>query len=74
MGEDKVVPFRTRGQRIRNAGEDAGFLGCPRCQGDEWAVVCRGLPGRPYIAALICAECENPITEINVVQGVISLA
>lgn len=74
MPDAKVIPFRSRGQRIRNAGEDAGFLGCPRCHGDEWAVVCRGLPGKPYIAALICAACEDPIVELNVTQGMLGHA
>lgn len=59
--------------RVRNAGEDAGFLGCPKCQGDEWAVVCRGLLGKPFIAALICAACD-PVVEIGVVNGYVGNA
>lgn len=61
-----VVPLK--GHKIRNGGPDAGFLGCPACQGDEFAVVCRGLPAAPYVAALICAACE-PVVEIQVVDG-----
>jgi hypothetical protein len=40
------------------AGPDAGFMACPACQADEWAVVCRGVPVRPYIVALVCAACD----------------
>ncbi len=54
--------------RVRNGGEDAGFLGCPKCHGDEFAVVCRGLPAKPFVAALICAACEPPV-EISVAFG-----
>jgi len=54
--------------RVRHGGDDAGFLGCPQCQGDEFAVVCRGLPAKPFVAALICAACEPPV-EIGVEFG-----
>ncbi len=54
--------------RIRHGGDDAGFLGCPACGGDEFAVVCRGLPAKPFVAALICAECD-PVIEIGVLNG-----
>lgn len=64
--DGKVVKFPAH--RLRSAADDAGFLGCPVCQGDEFAVVCRGLPGRPFVAALICAACE-PVVEISVVDG-----
>lgn len=54
--------------RLRAAGDDAGFLGCPKCGGDEFAVVCRGLPGKPFVAALVCAACDPPL-EIGVEFG-----
>lgn len=64
-----VVPFPEH--RVRSAAPDAGFLGCPRCGGGDFAVVCRGLPARPFVAALICVECEPPL-EILVVNGVLT--
>ena len=55
-------------------GDDAAFLGCPVCGLDESLVVCRGGPGRPHIAALLCAACEKPLTELWVVAGYIKAA
>jgi hypothetical protein len=48
------------------AAPDAGFLACPACHAGEFAVVCRGVPDGPYIAALVCAECD---TELPVEDG-----
>jgi hypothetical protein len=48
------------------AANDAGFMGCPACQADEFAVVCRGVPDAPHIVALVCAQCD---TEIPVEDG-----
>jgi hypothetical protein len=64
-----VVKFPAH--KVRAAAPDAGFLGCPQCGGDEFAVVCRGLPARPFVAALICAECDPPL-EITVADGVLT--
>jgi hypothetical protein len=72
MGDKQAVQQGTvvklADYRVRHGGDDAGFLGRPRCQGDEFAVVCRGLPGRPFVAALICAVCDPPV-EIGVNGG-----
>ena len=57
--------------RIKHGGDDAGFLHCPRCEGGDWAVVCRGVPGKPFIAALVCVECDPP-QEMGVVNGYVS--
>ena len=46
---------------LKSAGPDGGFLACPACQSDEFAVVCRGLPAAPYIAAVVCAACDMEI-------------
>lgn len=56
--------------RVTHCGDDAGFLACPRCEGDDWAVVCRGTTGRPFIAALVCVVCDPPF-ELSVVNGVL---
>jgi uncharacterized protein YbaR (Trm112 family) len=48
------------------AAPDAGFMACPTCQADEFAVVCRGVPDAPRIVALVCATCD---TEIPVEDG-----
>lgn len=61
-----VVPLDE--YRVKAGGDDAGFLGCPKCQGDEFAVVCRGLPGKPFVAALLCVACD-PVVEIPVANG-----
>ncbi len=66
-------PKRKKTHTIVGGGPDAGFLGCPDCGGDEWAVVCRGLPGRPHVAVLLCAECDPP-REVYVRNGEISYA
>lgn len=68
MASDRNNVVQLRPRKIRNSGADAGFLGCPVCHGDEFAVVVRGLPAEPYIAALICAACE-PEVEISVSVG-----
>ena len=54
--------------RIARGGDDAGFFACPRCGGDEIAVLCRGIAGRPFVAALVCCSCDPP-TEVGVVGG-----
>ena len=52
--------------------EGAGFLDCPKCfreSGTDWIVFCRFDGARPYIAALICAECD---TELSIEGGVVA--
>lgn len=65
---EKVV--RLDRYRVRSGGDDAGFLGCPACQDErgDFGVVCRGLPARPYVAAVICAACD---LEIPVQDGAV---
>lgn len=63
---DRVVDLDA--YRVKHGGDDAGFLHCPKCEGGDWAVVCRGLPAKPFIAALICVECDPP-TEIGILNG-----
>lgn len=69
MPDPKIVDLAA--YRVKHGGDDAGFLGCPQCEGDEFAVVCRGLPGTPFVAALICAACDPPI-EMGVLNGYVS--
>lgn len=52
----KVISLEAA-QRARG-GDDARFLACPACGGEDWAVVCRFASGRPFIAGLVCAACE----------------
>ena len=66
--DDTAKVVRLESYRVKRGGDDAGFLGCPGCQGDEFAVVCRGLPAKPFVAALICAACDPPV-EIGVEFG-----
>lgn len=35
-------------------GDDAQFLGCPKCEGSEFAVVVRFAQGKPFVAHLVC--------------------
>jgi transcription elongation factor Elf1 len=63
---DNVVPLDSR--RRSTPPDDAAFLTCPVCGGDEFAVVCRGLPATPFVAALLCATCD-PVVEIAVEAG-----
>lgn len=65
----KVVRFPAH--RVKAAADDAGFLGCPQCSGDEFAVVCRGLPLKPFVASLVCAVCDPPF-EIGLTSGAIT--
>lgn len=51
---------------IHQTDDDKGFLGCPACHNDEFAVVCSGVPLEPRIAALVCSQCE---IEIPVADG-----
>jgi hypothetical protein len=46
---------------LQSAAPDAGFMGCPSCGADEFAVVCHGVPDRPHIVALVCVECDTEI-------------
>ena len=70
MSDDRVVDLAARraAYTVKRGGDDAGFLHCPKCEGGDWAVVCRGLPGRPYVAALVCVECDPP-TEVGIEKG-----
>ena len=58
--------------RLEAAADDAGFLGCPACHTDEFAVVCRGVPAAPRIVALICAACdlEIPVSDGKPMQAI----
>ena len=44
---------------LQSAAPDAGFLACRECGCDDFAVVCHGIPHKPYVVALVCAECGD---------------
>jgi hypothetical protein len=69
MADDKIV--RLDAYRVQRGGDDAGFLACPVCGKGDFAVVCRGTLTRPFVAALVCIECEPP-TELGVLDGYLS--
>jgi len=54
---------------MSNATNEAAFLCCPACGGESLAVVVRWNERRPFIAALVCEDCE---TEIGVEDGEIT--
>jgi hypothetical protein len=58
--------------RAEKEGDNAAFLGCPNCEAQDWAVVCRFEAGRPYVSALVCTACEPP-TEVCVQNGLLSV-
>lgn len=43
---------------VHQTETDRGFLGCPACYHDEFAVVCDGIPLEPRVVALVCTQCE----------------
>lgn len=64
--QTSVINLEER-QRQRG-GDDARFLVCPKCDGAEYAVVCRFNGNRPFIAALVCTACEDA-EHIDVIGG-----
>lgn len=61
-----IIPLE-QFERARGS-DDARFLGCPDCGGEDWAVVCRFASGNPFVASLICTAC-HPVKEIGVLNG-----
>lgn len=72
MADDKRV-VDLAAYRVQRGGDDAGFLHCPVCEGGDFAVVCRGIHDKPYVAALLCVECDPPI-EIGIYGGELQLS
>ena len=51
---------------LRAKAGDAAFMVCPTCECQSLAIVVRWQGARPFIAALVCDDCE---TEIGVQAG-----
>lgn len=62
----EVIDFAAR--RREMAQDDAQFLVCQECGGDNFSVVCRFASGAPFVAGLLCAGCEYTM-EIGVCYG-----
>ena len=53
-------------ERLKRRSGPAVFMLCPKCGGDSLGVVIRWLGPKPYIAALVCGDCE---TEVGIQDG-----
>ena len=58
-----IVDFMAR---LKAKAGDAAFMTCPACEGESLGVVVRWQGARPFIAALVCDDCE---TEVGVQDG-----
>lgn len=56
----------SKARTLKGAAPDGGFVHCPHCECGDWIVVARGIPDGPYVAALVCCDCE---TELLVEDG-----
>jgi|FreactTroBogLake_1042271.scaffolds.fasta_scaffold02413_7 hypothetical protein len=56
-----------------HGGDDSRFLVCPKCDGDDFGVICMFASGVPFVASLLCVNCEPP-SEIGVLNGVLQNA
>jgi hypothetical protein len=61
MGD--IVDFMAR---LKAKAGDAAFMCCPSCEDEALAVVMRWRGAQPFIAALVCTDCE---TEIGAQDG-----